>query len=90
MLMTEDHSLLAHQALGRELTSKERDLAKAMLKAFGSGEHDFAAVARLLEEWKVARPSGATGAWTLASLEQELADINRSLDQAYAQNGFGA
>jgi len=44
----------------------------------------------LLEQWKIARPSGATGAWTLASLEQELADINRSLDQAYAQNGFGA
>jgi hypothetical protein len=90
MLMTEDHALLARQALRRELTSKERALASAMLKAFGSGEHDLAAVARLLEEWKVARPSGATAPWTLASLEQELADINRSLDQAYAQNGFGA
>jgi len=90
MLITEDHSLLAHQALGRELTSKERELAKAMLNAFGSGEHDLAAVARLLEDWKVARPSGGTGPWTLATLEQELADINRSLDQAYAQNGFGA
>ena len=65
-------------------------LASAMIKAFGAGEHDFAAVARLLEEWKVPRPSGESGPWTLQSLEQELHQINTSLDRAYAENGFGA
>ena len=90
MIITHDHSLLGYQSLGRELTAEERELANAMIKAFATGEHDFAAVARLLEEWKVARPSGESGPWTLQSLEQELHQINSSLDEAYAQNGFGA
>jgi hypothetical protein len=90
MIITDDHSLLGHQAQGRELTAKERELANAMLKAFGSGEHDFAAIARLLEQWKVPRPSGDPGPWSVENLEQELHQINNSLDQAYASNGFGA
>jgi hypothetical protein len=90
MTITHDHSLLSHQASGRELTATERELANAMLKAFTTGEHDFAAVARLLDEWKVPRPSGEPGAWTVQSLEQELHRINSSLDEAYARNGFGA
>ena len=90
MIITHDHSLLAYQSLGRQLTEKEGALASAMIKAFGAGEHDFAAVARLLEEWKVPRPSGESGPWTLQSLEQELHQINTSLDRAYAENGFGA
>jgi hypothetical protein len=90
MIITDDHSLLGHQALGRELTAKERELANAMLKAFGSGEHDFAAIARLLEQWRVPQPSGDPGPWTVEKLERELHQINTSLDQAYASNGFGA
>jgi hypothetical protein len=90
MIITHDHSLLGYQSLGRELNSAERQLADAMLKAFGTGEHNFEAVARLLESWKVPRPSGEPGPWTLQTLEQELRQINSSLDEAYARNGFGA
>ena len=90
MIITHDHSLLGYQALGRELTTKEREFADAMIKAFGTGEHDFAAIARLLQEWKVPRPSGDSAPWTLQNLEQELHAINTSLDEAYVQNGFGA
>ena len=70
MIITDDHSLLGHQALGCELTAKERELANAMLKAFGSGEHDFAAIARLLEQWKVPRPSGDPGPWSVETLSR--------------------
>jgi hypothetical protein len=90
MIITHDHSLLGFQSLGRELTPKEREFANALIKAFGTGEHDFAAAARLLEEWNVPRPSGNSGPWTLESLEQELHQINTSLDEAYAKSGFGA
>ncbi len=57
---------------------------------FRTGEQDFEDVARALERNGVKRPSGASGAWTAAVLEQELAEINASLDAAYAENGIGA
>jgi hypothetical protein len=57
---------------------------------FHSGEHDFDVVARALERDGVKRPSGASGPWTSAVIEQELAAINASLDAAYAKNGIGA
>ena len=88
--MNDIHSRLMHQSLGRPLTPEERALAQALESVFSSGEQDFEGVARALERNGVKRPSGATGPWTAAVLEQELAAINASLDAAYAQNGIGA
>ncbi len=88
--MTDLHSRLMHQSLGRALSAEERALAEAMEAVFRTGEHDFGALARALERNGVKRPSGASGPWTAAVLEQELAQINASLDAAYAENGIGA
>jgi hypothetical protein len=88
--MSEIHSHLMHQSLGRPLTSEERALAEALEAAFSSGAQDFEEVARALDAEGIKRPSGATGPWSAAVLEQELAAINASLDAAYAQNGIGA
>jgi hypothetical protein len=88
--MSDLHSRLMHQSLGRPLTAQERALADALEAVFRTGEQDFEAVARALESNGVERPSGTPGAWTAAVLEQELAQINASLDAAYAENGIGA
>jgi len=88
--MSDIHSRLMHQSLGRPLTAEERALADALEAEFSAGQQDFEEVARALERARVKRPSGANGPWTAAVLEQELAEINASLDAAYAQNGIGA
>jgi hypothetical protein len=88
--MTDLHSRLMHQSLGRPLREEERALADALEAVFRTGEQDFENVARVLERDGVKRPSGATDPWTAAVLEQELATINASLDAAYAENGIGA
>jgi hypothetical protein len=88
--MSDLHSRLMHQSLGRPLTAQERALADALEAVFRTGQHDFEEVARALERDGVKRPSGATGAWTAAVLEQEIAQINASLDAAHAENGIGA
>jgi hypothetical protein len=88
--MSDIHSRLRHQSLGRPLSAEERGLADALEAIFHSGAADFEEVARALEGEGVKRPSGATGPWTAAVLEEELARINASLDQAYAENGIGA
>jgi hypothetical protein len=88
--MTDLHDRLAHQSLGRPLTSEETALAQALERAFRTGQQDFEEVARALERDGVKRPSGASGPWTAAVLEQELVAINASLDAAYAENGIGA
>jgi hypothetical protein len=88
--MTDLHSRLMHQSLGRPLRQEERALADALEAVFRTGEHDFENVARALERDGVKRPSGATAPWTAAVLGQELATINASLDAAYAENGIGA
>jgi recombinase-like protein len=84
------HSRLMHQSLGRALSPAERALADALEAVFRTGEQDFEEVARSLERSGVECPSGASGPWTAAVLEQELAAINASLDAAYAENGIGA
>jgi hypothetical protein len=84
------HSRLRNQSLGRPLTPEERALADALEAIFHTGTADFEEVARALERDRVPRPSGAVGAWSAAVLEQELARINTFLDQAYAENGIGA
>lgn len=88
--MTDLHTRLRHQSLGRPLTPEEAALAQALEKVFRTGEKDFEQVARVLERDRVKRPSGAAGPWSAAVLEQELATINASLDAAYAENGIGA
>jgi hypothetical protein len=88
--MTDLHARLMHQSLGRAFSAEERALADALEAAFRAGEQDFEQVARALEAGGVKRPSGAQGAWTAAVLEQELTEINASLDAAYAENGIGA
>jgi hypothetical protein len=88
--MAEIHSRLMHQSLGRPLTAAERALADALEATFSAGEQDFEEVARALERAGIKRPSGAPGPWTAAVLEQELKDINASLDAAYAEHGIGA
>jgi hypothetical protein len=84
------HSRLMHQSLGRPLSAEERALADALEAVFRTGQHDFNEVARALERDGVKRPSGATEPWSAAVLELELARINASLDAAYAENGIGA
>ncbi len=79
------HSRLATQGLRRPLTEAEQALADALEKIFASGEHDFTALARRLNEHSVAAPSGHNGPWTVALLESELKTINQSLDAAYAE-----
>ena len=88
--MTDIHSRLMHQSLGRPLSAEERALADALEAAFRAGHKDFEDVARALQAAGVKRPSGAKEPWTAAALEQELAKINASLDAAYAENGIGA
>jgi hypothetical protein len=88
--MSDIHSRLMHQSLGRPLTPEERTLADALEAVFRTGEQDFENVARALTRDGVKRPSGTAGPWTAAVLEQELATINASLDAAYAENGIGA
>jgi len=83
----EFRAALGRQALGRSLTTSERDLASALEAIFHSGEHDLSKVAGLLEAKGVKRPSGSAGAWSQDVLGQELARINASLDEAYAANG---
>ena len=88
--MSDLHSRLKHQSLGRPLTDAERALADALEKVFLTGQHDFEEVARALERDGVKRPSGQQGPWTATVLEHELATINASLDAAYAEHGIGA
>ena len=57
--------------------TEERALADALEAVFRTGQQDFEEVARALERDGVKRPSGATGPWTAAVLEQELATHQR-------------
>jgi hypothetical protein len=73
-----------HQSLRRPLTSAESALAEAMVAIFATGQREFTAVAEQLAARNVARPSGSTEPWSVASLEEELRCVNASLDAAYA------
>lgn len=88
--MSDLHSRLMHQSLGRPLSPEERALADALEAVFRTGQQDFEEVARTFQRDGVKRPSGAKDPWSAAVLEQELAKINASLDAAYAENGIGA
>lgn len=89
-VVTDDYSQLKHQSRPRPLSEAERALMSALLQVFAKGNHDFALAVASLNDNNVARPSGAPGPWSLAVLEEELQRINSALDEAYAQDGFGA
>jgi hypothetical protein len=84
MIAPDARARLAHQALGRALTGAEAALARALEEIFARGQHQLPDVVSLLQKKGIRRPSGADGAWSVDVLEQELAKINASLDQAYA------
>lgn len=81
---------LAHQSLGRALSETEAALAAAMMEIMGTGQHDVAVIARDLARRGVAAPVSGRSDWTAELLVDELAAINRALDAAYAEHGYGA
>jgi hypothetical protein len=81
---------LANQCRGRPLTPAEEGFADALMAIYGTGEHDFAAVAKELARRAVAAPVSGRTDWDLALLEAELKAINADLDAAYAEAGYGA
>jgi hypothetical protein len=76
---------LGAQALRRELTDAERELAANLEAIYASKIHDFELLAAELNKRAVVRPSGGTEPWSVAALASELATINSSLDRAYAE-----
>lgn len=81
---------LAHQCQGRALDTHEDALADALMEIFKSGTHDFTSVASELAARGVVAPRSGRTDWTLALLEQELAETNAELDKAYGAYGYGA
>ena len=81
---------LANQSLGRPVTSTEKALAASLMEIYGSGVHDFGEVARALAARKVKAPVSGRTDWDLALLESELVALNKALDAAYQENGYGA
>lgn len=80
---------LATQSRARPMTDAEAALAQALEGIFAAGTHDFYAVAVALNAQGIARPSGASDAWTGAIVLDELKIINTSLDAHYARDGLG-
>lgn len=81
---------LAHQCAGRELKAEESALADALMEIYGTGEHDFPAVAAALSARGIVAPGSGRTDWDEALLAEELAAINADLDAAYAESGYGA
>ena len=77
------------QSRGRALSEQEQALADALEAAFSKGIHDMDAVAEALNEAGIAPPSGDAG-WSGEILIRHLTAINKELDQAYKENGYGA
>jgi hypothetical protein len=81
---------LAHQSRGRPLTAQENALADALSAIYGTGQHDFAAVAAELGKRGVVAPVSGRTDWSLDLLEAELTALNADLDAAYRDHGYGA
>ncbi|WP_313136580.1 recombinase-like helix-turn-helix domain-containing protein [Paracoccus jeotgali] len=81
---------LAHQCRGRELEPAEAALTEALMQIYAAGTHDYADVAVALTKQGVTAPRSGRTDWSEALLAQELAEINASLDAAYAEHGYGA
>ena len=89
--MSDIHSRLRHQSLGRPLTPEERALADALEAVFRTGDADFEEVARALErERRASGLQGPRAPWTAAVWSRSSLKINTSLEPAYAENGIGA
>ena len=81
---------LAHQCRGREIEPAEAVLAEALMEVYGTGAHDYAAVAQALSAKGVVAPKSGRSDWTEVLLLEELAAINGELDAAYEEHGYGA
>ena len=81
---------LAHQCRGRELEPRENALAEALMDIYRSGNHDFAKVAAELAARGVEAPRSGRIDWDEALLAEELKATNALLEEAYAENGYGA
>lgn len=81
---------LAHQCRGRAIAPSEAALAAALMEIYGTGSHDYAAVAQALTTKGVVAPKSGRSDWNEALLGEELAAINADLDAAYAEHGYGA
>ncbi len=84
----QDRFPLDVQSRGRPLTESEQAFADALEAAFASGIHDLNAVADALNASDIDAPGGGT--WTVDVLVGHLADINRDLDAAFEEDGYGA
>ena len=76
------------QSRGRPLTDAEQAFADALEAIFASGVHGMEAVAAELTAAGI-EPPGSDG-WTSQSLIRHLAAINRELDEAFEESGYGA
>lgn len=81
---------LAHQSLGRALSSAEEQFADALMAAYAEGASSAEEAARALAVRGIARPSTGATDWTADALVTELQSLNAGLDRAYSENGFGA
>jgi len=81
---------LAHQSLGRTLRDAETAMAAALLEIYAQNTFDPVAVAAALQERGIVAPGSGSTEWSPELLKQELTAINKSLDDAYQANGYGA
>ena len=81
---------LEHQSLARPIRPREAALADALEAIYIKGVTDFAEITKLLSERGIVAPASGSTHWTPELLEQELATINASLDEAYSRDGIGA
>lgn len=81
---------LAHQSLGRALTSDEQNFADALMAIYDDGVTEPGAVADKLAADGTVAPVSGGNKWTAQLLEEELQKLNKDLDEAYRENGFGA
>ena len=77
------------QSRGRPLSEHEEALADAMEAAFSKGIHDMDAVADALNEAGLKAPAGEAS-WSGKVLVRHLATINKELDAAFEEDGYGA
>ncbi|MBX2886531.1 MAG: hypothetical protein KTR32_41635 [Granulosicoccus sp.] len=81
---------LSRQSLARPLSELEQTFATALETIFIDGCHDMDEVAARLSQQGVVAPNSGSSSWTADLLNTELTEINRQLDQAYQEHGFGA
>lgn len=78
------------QSRGRALTETEQAFADALEAIFADNIHDMEAVAEALADRSIEAPVAGGTSWTLDLLQTELSAINKSLDDAFDESGYGA